>query len=96
MVSAAASAGASVASDAAHAFLLPHLPYHEKYGNAEAIALAGGVGGLGHLAMLQSMDGRLLSQGPVAQFIGVGVLAEVAGGAVFHNVVQPMCNAVAI
>ena len=52
-----ASAGGSVCADAAHAWILPHLPYHEKYGSTEGIAVAAGTGGLSHLAILSAMSG---------------------------------------
>ena len=69
-------------ADAAHAWILPHLPYHEKYGSTEGIAVAAGTGGLSHVMLLSAMDRRLMS-GPVPQFIGVGCLAECVGGALF-------------
>ena len=86
----AACAMGSVASDYAHSLILPHILYSERMAETESLALEGIVGAAAPVAALAAIDARFLDAYPTARLAGVGVAAEMIGGAVFHRLVSPI------
>ena len=85
-----ANAGASVAADLSHDYILPHIPQPQQFANIESAALGIGVSG-GTTAYLLS-SGRIGSETTMNAFL-LGAGSYVAGDYIDHTVFRGGSNA---